>query len=136
MLFAPLRTANRENYEGQIRFWKALINNFARENPRINADQLGNAFERKGEKPHCLREVLAVMEAAGEIKTMEQFQDPATGWISWSMQMTVRKPLQMIRDRIFANSSQGQDPDRTSYVVLEAVNVCSMMSRNSLPVVC
>lgn len=118
VLFAPLRTANRENYEGQIRFWKALINNYARgECPRINVELIRDAFERKGEKPHCLREVLAVMKAEGEIKTMEQFlESGSTGWISW-----VWKPIQMIRDRLFSNSTHGH----TSYVVLEAVNVSS-----------
>ena len=130
VLFSPLRqrNVNPENYDGQIRFWKTQIRDYARakQHPVVNLNTLRNAFERNGEKPHCLQDVLQSMLNDGEIKPVDQFmQDPnATGWA------LVRKQLnwgaKLIRETIF---SSPRPISETSFVVMDVVNVRKRSSR-------
>lgn len=127
MLFSPFRqrNVNPENYDGQMLFWKTQIRNFAKVqgDPQISLVALKSAFERNGEKPHCIPEVLSAMLANGEIKPLNEFLlQRSTSWSEWSINM-LKKPLQMgtkvIREKVLG----AQDTQDVVYVVMEVINV-------------
>lgn len=125
VLFSPLRKrdVNPENYDGQVLFWKNQIKKYAEcmANPRVNFEELREAFMRNGDKPHCLIEVLESMMAAGDIKLIDQFmQDTSnSGWGAWSMQK-LRIGAQLVKGSLFKSSVPIAE---ASFVVMDVVNV-------------
>lgn len=128
VLFAPLRTrsVNPENYDSVIQFWRELIVKYCETvsgHPKVTITGLRTAFARDGQRPHCLQEVLQVLERTGHVKRKDLFmEEPDSSWTKWTVNL-MKKPLlwslQQVKQKILPPSAD----EEVSYIVLEVVNV-------------
>lgn len=127
VLFSPLRQreVNPENYDSQIRFWREQIRNHCRKtrNPTISLSDLRTAFVRKGQKPHCLDDVLDDMLKSGDIKPVDEFlQESQISWKEWSFHL-IQKPFKLgfkiVQDRLISR----KNIEERQFVHMEVVNV-------------
>ena len=95
---------------------------------RVNYEDLRHAFERKGERPHCLQQVLAIMEQAGEVKRISQFMEGSSRtWSSW-LRSLPQAGFQSLRGSLFGTPKE----ENEDYILLDVVGVSEVRHLRSL----
>jgi charged multivesicular body protein 7 len=115
VLYGPMRNReiNPESYDAKVNFWKDMIDRWAESNRRVafTADELESAFaDDAGERPHCLREVIA---ASGFRREQEAWQAGRT----WGQ--AIGGMVKMASKSILASVWNAEDFGSVRFIVSE-----------------
>jgi hypothetical protein len=112
VMFAPMRNRelNPESYDSKIQFWRGLIKKWCSVQDKCSLTQkeLESAFQRDGDIPHCLAEVLSESIKSGDFMDSNRFRaslTPQQNWGGWIKSIGVRAA------QSFGDSVLGHNPE-------------------------
>ena len=110
VMFAPLRhkELNPESWNSKILFWGSLIDKWCLNNKKcsITVEELEKAFQRDGNTPHCLQEVLSECVRTGLVVDQGRFVasiTPKDTWGGW-VKSVGWGAVQSLGDRVVGHS--------------------------------
>lgn len=98
VLFSPFREnryVNPRSWDHKMDFWKDMVRRrcITSKSLVFNARELPAFFERNGKLPACMNIVLEDLIRSGTIKPLPDYVASAGGWMSWSADMFLRRPV-------------------------------------------
>ena len=112
VMFAPMRNRelNPESYDSKIQFWRGLIKKWCSVQNKCSLTQkeLETVFQRDGDIPHCLPEVLSESIKSGDFMDSNRFRaslTPQQNWGGWIKSIGVRAA------QSFGDSVLGHNPE-------------------------
>lgn len=129
---APFRikSVNPVNYDTKLKFWKNLIKEYCevKGSASVTINELRDALQRNGKKPHCLSTVIEEQLTEGSIKRKTEFMEsPQITWSGWALDKLIKTPFKWsfnkVKERALPVTVDAKQFDSTEFVVLEFVKV-------------
>ncbi|KAJ3300039.1 Charged multivesicular body protein 7 [Borealophlyctis nickersoniae] len=125
-LFATPRENNPPGYMEQMTFWKRVLTDACSRGLLgddllcFDADRLDSKFARKGSTPLGLGTVLANMEIAGDLVSVNAFAK-GEGWGSWMFSTFLKKPISWGFSQVVGQRDASKKGPQGTYVVVPLV---------------
>uniref|UniRef100_A0A915LB34 CHMP7 winged helix domain-containing protein n=1 Tax=Romanomermis culicivorax TaxID=13658 RepID=A0A915LB34_ROMCU len=89
------RAVNPVEYDSKMKFWMNLIQSSSSQykKPSFTYNDLMQRFRRKDRLPAGLNVVIREMLTKGDIISLQDYALSGSGWLSWSLEIAVKRPL-------------------------------------------
>lgn len=134
--FAPFRvkSVNPVNYETKLKFWKNFIKEYCevKGSAAMSINELRDALQRNGKKPHCLVTVFEEQLNDGSIRRKSEFMEaPQLTWGAWAIDKLIKTPIKWSFNKVKESALPAAivvtpQLETTEFVVLEVVKVNSL----------
>ncbi|CAD5118305.1 DgyrCDS7018 [Dimorphilus gyrociliatus] len=125
-LFAPFkrRSLNPESYDAKLKFWIKLIESHLshHKNFKFQPKTLARQFLRKSLIPACLQDVIQHLYENQQVLTVQDFRRNCqrTGWIKWSWNMLVHKPVAWTFNKVWGTKKPEVDSEYVHLNLIES----------------
>lgn len=119
------RNVNPNDWDAKLNFWRQSVGKWCTvcNNITFTVRELRQAFNRHGRTPRGLTTVTAEMIRDGQVMTLAEFlkYTAEPGWISWSWDILVKRPLSYSWSFISKSLWPSQDNDNEELVLIELI---------------